>query len=441
MIELNKNSKRINNSLSLPEDWVKLRVNDIITNIRHGYALKRNDYREEGVPVIRISNITLDGKFFYDDTASKFCSDEICRKKSYCMLKKGDMIIAMTDVIESKPLIGRTTIINIDKEFFMNQRVGLIELDETQIDKNFLNCYFNWEVFRKKFVKLIGQSAQANISFADIKKSTIIIPKSIKEQRKIASIIGQIDIKISSLDKLLQTVMEMNDKFINKLLIKGISHKDYKKSLAGKIPNNWKIAKLGDYVIEVKSGTSIKENNLTENGYNVIHKKHVKKGGKLRLKKSRTIVNEEHVEKHPNSLVSKGYLVLTTRDLCKDAPSIGLMMIIEDDRRYVLAQGSSGIKLTGSLDENYLALLSNTTFYRSFIKRIAVGSTQQHIRIEDLLNMEIPIPPMKEQQKIANILYTIHEKILILKKKRRHYIKLKSQIMLKLLTGEIRVNL
>jgi type I restriction enzyme S subunit len=440
MNKLNKNPNRLKNNISIPEGWIKLKVKDIITNIRHGYALKSRDYREAGMPVIRISNITLDGKFNYEEPTSKFCSEEISKNKSYCILKKGDMIIAMTDVMDSKPLIGRTAIINMDMMFFMNQRVGLIELDETRVDKYFLNYFFNWDVFRKKFVKLIGQSAQANISFADIKRSTIIIPKSIKEQRKITTIISQIDEKISSLEKLLHNVKDMKDKFIDKLLIKGISHNEYKKSIAGKIPINWKIAKLGDFVRVIKNGTSINEKNISEKGYNVIHKKHIKKGGRLKLKKSRTVVNEGHVKRRPNSLVGKGYLALTTRDLCKDAPSIGLMMVIDDDREFVLAQGTSGIKLSDSLDNHYLALLSNTTFYRSIIKRIAVGSTQQHIRIKDLLNMEIPIPPMKEQQKIANILYTIHEKILILKKKRRKYKKLKKQIMFKLLAGEIRVN-
>jgi type I restriction enzyme S subunit len=424
----------------IPTGWVEVNIEDIMKGFYNGYALKKSDFKEEGIPVIKIGNISLEGRFMHNPDTLQYCSHCIFQDRKTCQLKKGDMIIAMTDVRGHKPLIGRTAIIDKDRQFFLNQRVGRIEVDEKLVDKWFLHYYFNWEVFRKNFVKIIGKSAQANISQEDIKKSKIMMPKSIKEQKKIASIIYQVDEKIKLIDEQIKNIKKVKDRLINKLFTKGVSNKHYKKTKAGKLPVNWIIERLGNYINDIKNGVAIYDKHLSISGYKIIRKGDVKRGSRLKLTDSVMGIRKSYAKIRSNALVNKRYLVLTTRDLFKDARSIGLMAQIKDNKHYILAQGTSGIRLSKGLNPAYLAYLSNTPYFRKLVRKTSVGSTQQHLRIDELLNIEIPIPTLKEQKKIVKILNAVYEKINILKKKRKRYKKLKNCLMLKLFSGEIRIN-
>ena len=68
-----------------------------------------------------------------------------------------------------------------------------------------------------------------------------------------------------------------------------------------------------------------------------------------------------------------------------------------------------------------------------------VGSTIPHIYFKDYGTEKINIPSLPEQEKIANFLSIIDEKIEILEKKLEELKEQKKGLMQKLLTGEVRV--
>lgn len=82
----------------------------------------------------------------------------------------------------------------------------------------------------------------------------------------------------------------------------------------------------------------------------------------------------------------------------------------------------------------------NSSICQSRFKKIETGSTMKHLNVGDLESEYVPIPPLAEQEKIAEILGTWDEGIeklssLIEKKKL-----LKKGLMQKLLTGKTRLN-
>jgi type I restriction enzyme S subunit len=78
------------------------------------------------------------------------------------------------------------------------------------------------------------------------------------------------------------------------------------------------------------------------------------------------------------------------------------------------------IKDKNILNPLFLFYLLKTNFYQNKIKNLAAsrGSIRQTLKLEDLLNLEIPLPPFPVQQKIVKILdaiqsaIEIHEKII-----------------------------
>jgi type I restriction enzyme S subunit len=71
------------------------------------------------------------------------------------------------------------------------------------------------------------------------------------------------------------------------------------------------------------------------------------------------------------------------------------------------------IKDKNTLDPHFLFYLLKTNFYQDKIKNLAAsrGSIRQTLKLEDLLNLEIPLPPLSIQQKIVKILDTIQSAI------------------------------
>ena len=73
------------------------------------------------------------------------------------------------------------------------------------------------------------------------------------------------------------------------------------------------------------------------------------------------------------------------------------------------------------------------------IKIISTRTGQPDLTHKEFSILKIPIPPLKEQRRIYEILQVIEEKICELESKKKSAEYLKKGLMQKLLTGEIRV--
>ena len=45
-----------------PKNWITCKISDLC-DFQNGYAFNSNDYVENGMPIIRMSNISVDGKY------------------------------------------------------------------------------------------------------------------------------------------------------------------------------------------------------------------------------------------------------------------------------------------------------------------------------------------------------------------------------------------
>ena len=69
----------------------------------------------------------------------------------------------------------------------------------------------------------------------------------------------------------------------------------------------------------------------------------------------------------------------------------------------------------------------------------AAGGAQQNINAGNLKKLLVPVPPMCEQVRIAEVLAAVDAKAKVLQERSVHYRAMKRGLMQKLLTGEWRV--
>jgi len=213
----------------------------------------------------------------------------------------------------------------------------------------------------------------------------------------------------------------------------------YKDSALGEIPEDWEVGVINDFVETFKGGAALKPSDfVVQKGFPVIPKKAIGRGGKLEIDRlNPTFCSLTFAEANATNIIDESYIVTTLRDLVPSGPSIGYMVQFHSKERYVLAQGVYGFKVNESICRDFLVQYSNTLEFRKVMQQIKVGSTQVHIRNKDYFGVTIPLPPLPEQQKIAQILSTVDEKIDIINQQIAETTELKKGLMQRLLTKGI----
>ena len=142
----------------------------------------------------------------------------------------------------------------------------------------------------------------------------------------------------------------------------------YKQTEVGVIPGDWDVLPISTLTTEFRGGAPLKPSDFTTLGVKVLPKGGVGRTGVLRIAdKDIQYCSREYANAHPRNQVDRAYTIVVLRDLVPSGPSIGLMVEISTDERFVLAQGVYGFKVDREkADARYLIQLSNTRWYRAY---------------------------------------------------------------------------
>jgi type I restriction enzyme S subunit len=169
---------------------------DEVCGFQNGFAFKSNTFREQGIPVLRISNIQ-DGQV--DTERIVFVDPKDYREDlSRYRIGEGDLVIAMSGATTGK--IGFNTQPTI---FLLNQRVGKFE-PTSKLNKRFLYYFLSTKV--EENLSISAGSAQPNLSTEQIKSFEVPLPP-IQEQERI----------VAELDSLYERTNELETTYQQKL--------------------------------------------------------------------------------------------------------------------------------------------------------------------------------------------------------------------------------
>ena len=173
----------------VPEHWVFGALKRFC-NITTGFAFKSDDFQEEGTPLLRISDIQIDGSV--DLTAAKHVveSELLCHPRE--IVSAGDIVMAMTGAT-----IGKAGIYNLKEPALLNQRVCAFRAHECSRQD------YIWLIVSSKFyqehvrVTAFG-GAQPNISDGELLECICPLPP-LEEQELIVKKINIADNRFKAL--------------------------------------------------------------------------------------------------------------------------------------------------------------------------------------------------------------------------------------------------
>lgn len=164
---------------SMPDDWDIVSF-DTIIDFQNGYAFQSKELLNEVFPnayqVFKQGHIARGGGFIPDGTKSWFPKDSADKLQKF-ILKKGDILMAMTDMKDNVAILGNTAIMPLDDSYIVNQRVGHIRPNGYKgISYPFIYLLTNSKDFLSDLRSRANSGVQVNLSSAEIKSSKTILP-------------------------------------------------------------------------------------------------------------------------------------------------------------------------------------------------------------------------------------------------------------------------
>lgn len=137
--------------------------------LQYGISEKANSIGD-GVPMLRMNNIK-NAQLDVTDLKYYNVPDE---KKDKLLLQKGDLLFNRTN---SKELVGKTAIFDLDEEYTFASYLIRIQLDEHRVNTKFINFLFNSSIGRKQIDITSRQIlGQANINSKELREFLFPIP-------------------------------------------------------------------------------------------------------------------------------------------------------------------------------------------------------------------------------------------------------------------------
>lgn len=230
-------------SYKIPNNWCWTYFKDIFY-IENGYAFKKIDYKKEGIPLVRISNIE-NGIVNINEC---IYVNKLEKNEEKYVIEKGDLLIAL-----SGATTGKNGVYYLDEIAYLNQRIGNIKIKNKE---KVLNEYRNYYIALKNedILNLAYGGAQPNISPKVIEFISIPLPP-IKEQQRIVNRIESLFAKLDRAKELIENTLAQFEQ--NKM---AILHKAFTGELTAKWrkENNidlssWEKIKLGKVLLPMQT--------------------------------------------------------------------------------------------------------------------------------------------------------------------------------------------
>ena len=211
----------------------------------------------------------------------------------------------------------------------------------------------------------------------------------------------------------------------------------YKQTKLGLIPEDWEVVHLEDIVdLRGRIGwKGLKTDDYIDEGPVLLGVKNITRSQRLDLTDV-THIPQEKYDESPEIMVRNGYLLLA-----KTGATIGKSCVVEGITEPTTVNAAVNvIECNGEVDNYFLNHFFATRGCQSQMWGAASPGAQPNLFQRDIKKLKIVLPPLPEQQKIAQILSTWDKAITKTEELIKQKQKRKQGLMQQLLTGKKRFN-
>lgn len=351
---------------------------------------------------------------------------DVVVSKNIEYLKDGDLIIA--DASEDYKDIGKSIEI---KNIGLNKVIGGLHTILARGNEFTVKNYRGYILKNNQVKKQIDRVA-TGISVLGLSKTNldnILIPIPPKEeQEKIAQVLMTWDEAIEKQEELIEQEKEFKKGMMQKIFSQKLRFKDEN----GNDYPEWQEKTLGE-IGKLQGGYAFKSELFKTTGIPIMRISNISNKNNY-IDKS-NLVYYDSIENFNQFTLKKGDLIIAM-----SGATTGKLSIYNLDEISYLNQRVGLFKIDSKImNYKYAIQYCFSKKFSSQIKNVLVAGAQPNISSKDIENFIFLVPSLPEQEKIADFLSIIDEKIEILEKKLEELKEQKKGLMQKLLTGEVRV--
>ena len=386
-------------------EWKEVRLGDVCSKIGSGAtpsggkeAYKGGDYH-----LIRSQNV-LDFAFSKDGLAS--INDEQANKLKNVEIIQGDVLLNITGDSVARCCIVPSEILPAR----VNQHVAIIRPRKEELDKHYLLYYL--QHYKRQLLQIASAGATRNaITKAMIENLILPCPKSLDDQRRIASILSSLDRKIELNNKINDDLEEMAQAIFKNWFVGFEPFKDGKfvDSELGMIPEGWKVGLLGE-LCNFKRGKNLLTKNAIDEGVPVV-------AGGLEPSCYHNVANT-------------GAPVITVSGSGANA---GFM------RMYHVPVWASDCSFIDISCENFYFVYCFLKVNSKLLKHAQTGAVQPHVKPSDIHDFELLIPDKESIYDFQDKVKPFFDKIASIQKENSRLSLLRDTLLPRLMSGEIEV--
>jgi type I restriction enzyme S subunit len=407
----------------IPEEWRIQRLREFANVTSGNTAPQDRKYFKNGLyPFIRVQHLNNleSGKYLkHFDLINHEAISELklkaFKKDSIIFPKSGESI-----------KLERRALLSIDS--FVANHLAVIETN----GKNIITLFLFYYLSSLRTSDFLSKTTMPSLNLSIIKQFPIPFP-SLPEQQKIAEILSTADESIQKVNEEITMTEKLKKGLMQTLLTKGIGHTKFKITEIGEIPTEWAIKSISECSVPVSS--------IDPSIFSHSYFKYIDVSG----------------------ISSEKLAIVYTKEIQGiAAPSRARKEVKEED--VIFATVRPYLKRVAIVPKNLDGQVCSTAFcvvrakrneimpcflyyymtFDKFVNKISefqTGSAYPAVSDSQVMSQRVPIPKVYEQQKIADILSTVDNKLELFRKKKTHLEKLKKGLMGDLLTGKIRVKL
>lgn len=413
-----------------PEDWTATKLIDAAADDSSamvdgpfGSDLKSDEYVPDGYArLIQLQNIR-EGKFVDENkeyiTKEKF--EELQRHAAY----PGEIAIAKM----AAPVARACIIPNIEDTYVVVADCMKLTLDSENYNPYFVMSALNSNrVWKQAYARATG-STRVRINLTQLKQVKIPDPE-LDEQRRIASVLYNVDQAISKTEEIIEQTQRVKKGLMQDLFTEGYyTHEETKMTPVGEVPADWNLKNISE-IGKIINGSTFPEEEQGESE------------GVPFIKVSDTNKTDKYASHAENFITRNRADEINVRILPENSvilPKRGAAILT--NKRRLLPQDSA-------IDNNQIGVyaeeINNTYLYHYLctvdMERYAQKGAVASLNKSTLAKIKVPVPEKDEQKKIANSLDSLDKKISQLKEEKEQLQRLKKGLMQDLLTGEVRTN-
>jgi len=401
----------------IPADWEIEKLEEICDKAKAGGTplTTEKKYWNGTLPFVKIEDITIAGKYLTETKTS--ISEEGLNNSSAWLVPENSLLIAM---------YGSMGEVSINKIPVTTNQAILGIIPRERDDVEFL--YYWYLFFKPRWKKYSKPTTQANLTAEILRNSVIPLPPK-DERRIITEVLGVVDSAIEVVDRIIAKTERLKKGLMQTLLTRGIGHKEYKQTPIGTIPKTWQTVKLQE-VAEIRGNKRV-------NDFEKIACIPMELIPQSQILAKYQIRAEEDIR-------SSTYCEAGDLLLAKITPSLenGKQGIVPSDIPNKIALATTEvfpIRCSG-INRFFLFYVLKFSKFRNKIISSMIGTTgRQRASKESVERLEIPLPPIDEQQKTAEILSNVDEKLELERNEKSRLERIKQGLMDLLLIGKIRV--